>query len=106
MTCKIERLKSDESAIVLRVCGRVQAEHMRTIEELIGGESGGVALDLVEVTIVDRDAVTLLADTERNGVQLRNCPAFLREWISSEHQRVAAENPHRPSDAIIDGEDL
>jgi len=79
---------------------------MRTIEELIGGESSGVALDLTEVTIVDRDAVTLLAGNERNGVELRNCPAFLREWISSEQQRMTAENQHRASDAIMDGEDF
>jgi hypothetical protein len=43
-----------------------------------------VALDLTEVKLVDRDAVTLLARTEGNGIELRNCPAYIREWITRE----------------------
>ena len=106
MTCKIERLEAGEGEVVLRVCGRVQAEHMSTIEELIGAETVLVALDLTEVTLVDRDVVTLLALTGRKGVELRNCPAFLREWIASEQQRRAAETPRRASDATTDSEHL
>ena len=36
-----------------------------------------VAIDLTEVELVDRDAVTLLARTEGNGIELRNCPAYI-----------------------------
>jgi hypothetical protein len=105
MTCKIERLATGESPVVLRVCGHIQVEHMSTLEKLVRGESGRVALDLTEVTLVDRDVITLLAITERKGVELRNCPAFLREWIASEHQRIAADGPTNASGAINDVED-
>jgi len=40
---------------------------MSTIEEWAARESGGVALDLTEVTLVDRDAVGLLAICEHKG---------------------------------------
>lgn len=82
MTCRIERLASGDSNVVLRVCGRVQNEHVSTIKGLIGEEGHGAVLDLMEVMLVDRDVVTFLAACERKGVELRNCPAFLQEWIA------------------------
>lgn len=91
MTCKIERSASGENAVVLRVCGRIQMEHVSTIEELILRENRAVALDLTEVTLVDRDVVNFLAVCERRGIELRNCPAFLREWIVKEHLRLDEE---------------
>ncbi len=106
MSCLIERLASGGGTAVLRVCGRIRAQHVNVIKELIERERGEVALDLTEVTLIDRNAVTVLAITERKGVELRNCPAFLREWISSEQQRMAGETPHRASDAIPNVEDL
>ena len=40
MTCKIERLVSGENTVVIRVCGRIQVEHVSTVKELIGQEQG------------------------------------------------------------------
>ena len=87
MTCKIERLANGDSNVMLRVSGRVQVEHVGTIKELIGEEWHGAILDLMEVLLVDRDVVTFLAACERKGVELRNCPAFLLEWIAKEQLR-------------------
>ena len=70
MTCKIERVDSGENAVVLRVCGRIEVEHVSTIEELIGREKDVVVLDLTEVTFAQRDAVGFLADCERKGIEL------------------------------------
>ena len=47
-------------------------------------ESGRVTLDLMDVLLVDRDAVQLLAVRESNGDELRNCPAYVREWVTRE----------------------
>jgi hypothetical protein len=52
------------------------------LRELIAKETGPVILDLVEVTLVDREAVRLLAACDARGIVLRNCPAFIREWMS------------------------
>ena len=43
-----------------------------------------VALDLGEVTLLDRVAVRFLAGQLRRGVELMNCPVYLRRWISRE----------------------
>jgi hypothetical protein len=84
MTCKIERLAGSGNSVVIRVCGHVQVEQVRTIAELIGEECQGAVLDLMEVMLVDRDVVTFLAACDRQGVELKNCPAFLKEWIAKE----------------------
>jgi hypothetical protein len=69
----------------------MQVEHVDTLRESLGREKGGVAIDLKEVIIVDRDAVTLLALSEANGIKLRNCPAYLREWVARERVPYSAE---------------
>ncbi len=84
MTLMIEQVFSDHNKFVLRMCGRIQREHVGTIEGLIGAKDDDTILDLLEVMLVDRDVVIFLADCERKGIELRNCPAFLREWIAKE----------------------
>ena len=41
-------------------------------------ESGSFAIDLENVLLVDREAVKLLALSEANGTELRNCPPYIR----------------------------
>jgi hypothetical protein len=60
MTCKIERLAGKGNMVVLRLCGWIQVEDVKTIKELIEQENGKVALDLIEMTLVDRDVVNFL----------------------------------------------
>jgi anti-anti-sigma regulatory factor len=105
MTCKIERLVSGENSVVIRVCGRIQLEHVSTVNELIRQEQSVVVLDLTEVTLVDRDAVNLIATCALKNVELRNCPAFLREWVAKERQRIAAGTENKASGATGDNED-
>jgi NodT family efflux transporter outer membrane factor (OMF) lipoprotein len=49
-----------------------------------------VALDLGEVTLTDRDAVRFFAGQVRRGIELMNCPVYIRHWISREAAHVAA----------------
>jgi hypothetical protein len=51
------------------------------IEELLTKETNPVALDLGEVTLVDREAIKFLATLDPRGVGFRNCPGFIREWM-------------------------
>ena len=61
MNCKIDRIVSAESAVVVRVSGRIDGEHVGMLRNLIAQEKGGVAIDLTEVMLADREAVRLLA---------------------------------------------
>ena len=95
MSCRIDRLVSGEKLVVLRVSGRIQAEHVDTLRELLGREKDGVAIDLTEVILVDREAVRLLAISEADGIEIRNCPAYIREWISKEREGIGAKRSNR-----------
>jgi hypothetical protein len=84
MTFRIQEMSGRSKITVFRLSGHIQSEHLNKIEKLILREIGHVALDLNEVTLVDRDAVSYLARCKRKGIQLRNSPLFLTEWISKE----------------------
>ena len=84
MSCRIERLVSGEDCVVLLVSGRIQAEHVDLLRDLLGREKGRVAIDLKDVVLVAREAVKFLALSEAEGIELRNCPAYIREWLDRE----------------------
>jgi anti-anti-sigma regulatory factor len=85
MTSRIDRL-SLEQGVVLRISGRITGENLDVLRTALE-EGRIVAIDLTEVELVDRDAVKLLARTEGNGIELRNCPAYIREWVTRERGR-------------------
>jgi len=97
MSCRIERTVSEGGVVVLRVSGRIHVEHVGTLRELLGREKGAVAIDLAEVILVDREAVSLLALSEAHGIELRNCAAYLREWVTRERDRTGKEPPEPKS---------
>ena len=85
MTCKIDRVLTPDGFIVLRVSGRIDCASAEVLQELTEIEKtakGRLAFDLTQVTVVSLEAVRALTVAEANGIELRNCPAYVREWIS------------------------
>lgn len=82
MTCRIDRL-STEQGLLLCISGRLTAEDLGVVRTELDGRRV-VAIALAEVQLVDRDAVKLLAQAEAKGIELKNCPAYIREWITNE----------------------
>ena len=94
VTCKFERVLAPNGFVVVHVSGRIGDTYVEVLEELTKDETtrkGELALDLADVTLVSRDAVRVLARVEANGVELRNCPAYVREWISRERENGLPE---------------
>src|SRR5216683_2496299 len=94
MTCKIERVLSPGGFVVFRVSGRIDGTYVDVLQELTENEktaNGRLALDLTEVTVVSLEAVMALNVAEASGIELRNCPAYVREWISRERERGLPE---------------
>jgi len=84
MSCRIDRVVSADNLVVLFISGRITGEHVDMLRGVLEQESGAFALDLKNVLLVDREAVQLLAQTEANGTELRNCPPYIREWVTRE----------------------
>ena len=88
MTCRIDRLLTEEDLVVLRISGRITREDLDVLRGVLGQESGVVAIDLKDVGLVDSDAVKVLALSEENHIELRNCPAYIREWVDRERAQT------------------
>jgi hypothetical protein len=84
MTCRFDRRVIGPDRAMLHISGRIAEEDVDTLRALLEQDKGVVAIDLKNVLIVDRGAVKLLAFSESNGVELRNCPAYIREWVTRE----------------------
>jgi hypothetical protein len=94
MTCKIERVLSPDGFVVFRVSGRIDRVSVDLLQELTENEKtakGQLALDLTQVTLVSLGAVRAFIVAEANGIELRNCPTYVREWISCARERVLPE---------------
>ncbi len=85
--------RSSDGVVVLSLSGRIEAPDVLELERLLNLEAAGerIALDLREITLVDRDAVPFLARCQADGIQLVNCPPYIREWIDTERTRRAPE---------------
>jgi len=62
----------------------MKAEQVAELKELFDTDYRSIVLDLRDVRLADRDAVRFLRDCERDGMQLENCPAYVREWMDRE----------------------
>jgi anti-anti-sigma regulatory factor len=84
---KIQR--SANAKIVFTLSGRIEVEDVAELQRLLALETANrlLALDLRDVTLVDREAVKFLANCEADSIELENCPAYIREWIKQESGR-------------------
>jgi aryl-alcohol dehydrogenase-like predicted oxidoreductase len=74
--------------------GRLQFMHVNELRELIREEEEQkVVLNLHEVNLLDREAVEFLVVCEKEGVSLRNCSPYIREWITREASRQNSPAP-------------
>jgi hypothetical protein len=84
MTCRIDRL-STEHGLVLCISGQLTVEDLEVVRTALDPRRV-VAVELAEVELANRDVVKLLAQAEVQGIELRSCPAYIREWITNERE--------------------
>jgi hypothetical protein len=90
---KISRRETGEATVEFALSGRLQFKHVNELRELIRKEEHRVVLDLGEVNLLDREAVEFLVACEKDGVSLRNCSPYIREWITRESIRGNFPSP-------------
>jgi hypothetical protein len=83
---KVQR--SANGHVVFTLSGRMEAESIAELETLFTSEENGrrIVLDLKDVTLVNRDAISFLERCEENNITLENCPAYVREWITRQRR--------------------
>ena len=84
--------RSVSRGVVFSLSGRIEIEDVAELQRILDLEAveQGIALDLQDVTIVDRDALQFLTRCEADGIKLKNCPAYVRKWIDAERSSRSA----------------
>jgi len=70
--------------VVLRISGRIDAEHVSELRACLSRHGPNVVLDLDEVRLVDVAVVRFLVHCEADGTELRNCSRYIRQWMDRE----------------------
>jgi hypothetical protein len=93
---KIQR--SANGKVVFTLSGRIEAEDVTELQRLLELEpvARHRVLDLEDITLAERDAVTFLMRCEQNGIRLENCPPYIREWI--EREKGTRKSEREPKD--------
>ena len=87
---RIDRVVAADDIVVLCISGQItrQEEEVDTLRNVIEAEASAVVIDLGNVDLVDREVVKFLAQKELNGTVLRNCSAYIREWVTRERTEM------------------
>ena len=85
---KIEK-DSDGCVATLRLIGRIQSDCIASIRSAMNDGRMHKILDLTEVTLVDVAVVRFLVSCENEGIELVQCPPYVREWIVRERAEGA-----------------
>ena len=66
--------------------GQIGEEDVAELEAHIRSEAKGrpIVFDLKNLTLVGQDAIVFLDRCEAGGITLKNCPAYIREWIKGQ----------------------
>ena len=72
--------------VVFALSGRLEADTLCELSALLARESSAraITLELKDLVLVDRGAVDFLRTCAENGIELRNCPQYIRTWMASD----------------------
>jgi hypothetical protein len=76
--------RSSSGQVVYTLSGRMDEEHIAELKTLIRSEANArpIVLDLKDVTLVGPDGVRFLERCEADGITLKSCAPYVREWIT------------------------
>ena len=86
---------SDGCVTTLRLSGRIQSDRIACILSAMNDGCAPKILDLSEVTLVDVAVVRFLISCESKGIELVQCPPYVREWIVRERAEGPQTEPSR-----------
>jgi hypothetical protein len=80
--------RSANGQVIFTLSGQLDEEQIAALERLIGSEAKGshIVLDLRDLTLVGRDSVSFLNRCETDGIELKNCGGYVREWITRQRR--------------------
>jgi hypothetical protein len=92
------KIEKDSGGCVtkLRLSGRIQADQIASIRSEMEDGCTSKILDLSQITLVDIGVVRFLNTCEDQGVELVQCPSYVREWMLRERTQEEPPNSSSP----------
>jgi hypothetical protein len=83
---KITTVREKPTSIRVHLCGQFTGEYVAELEKVLteSTEAERIALDLRNVTFVDREAMVFLCGAKSNEVSIENIPSYVTRWIEQE----------------------
>jgi len=75
---------SETNGTRIHLSGELRCAHLGDLRAEIEQAVEPVTLDLDEVEVVDIDGIRLLNGCRAQGIQVVNCPPYIREWMLQE----------------------
>ena len=85
MTFRIETAARGRFTVFI-LSGRIEEQAIAELRSLfeLQTDCRNIVLDLKDVSVVDRDAISFLARCEADAVKLENLTPYIREWMERE----------------------
>lgn len=84
---KITTIRESPTSFRVHLCGQFTGEYVPELENALSLETSEiqkVALDLSDVTFVDREAMLFLCGARFRNVSIENIPSYVIRWIEQE----------------------
>jgi anti-anti-sigma regulatory factor len=94
---KITRDAENVGTLRVNLCGRFTSEYIPEVRKALspnGHKAHRLALDLTNVTFVDRQAMEFLTAAKSRNIKIDNLPSYVTRWMQQE-----AANGSSPSSA-------
>jgi hypothetical protein len=88
MTLRICRLAGTQRT-TFALSGELSDDQLAELGGIMERErAGALVLDLGDVTLVSREGVEFIQRAVADGVELVNCPSYVRRWIAEENNEA------------------
>jgi anti-anti-sigma regulatory factor len=84
---KITTIRESPKSLKVSLCGQLTGEYVPELQRALWPEDVGpqnIALDLSNVTFVDREAMVFLCGARQKKVTMQNIPSYVTRWIEQE----------------------
>ena len=84
---KITTIQEAPDSLRVRLCGQFTGEYIPELQKALSTENteiGKVALDLSNVSFVDREAMVFLCGAKSRNIAIENIPSYVTRWIEQE----------------------
>jgi hypothetical protein len=80
--------RSANGEVVFTLSGQMDEEDIAQVATLIRSEADGlgIVLDLKDLILVGREAISFLERCETDGITLKNCARYVRELITRQRR--------------------